>query len=135
MNKNIIPFIVLALIILASCGQLNKTKSQTNTKPSIAKGSEANWIQKKIKELEAAPPKKAKSYIMQYEYNGRLVYYIPADCCDQLNPLYDEKGNIICKPDGGFTGKGDGKCPDFLRANLKGKKIWSDIRQTKEIDD
>jgi hypothetical protein len=86
------------------------------------------WINTKIKELEIAPPHRIPAYIMEYTYDNKIVYYIPADCCDQLNPLYDEHGNIICKPDGGITGKGDGKCIDFNRHKLTGKLIWKDPR-------
>jgi hypothetical protein len=42
--------------------------------------------------------------------------------------LYDSSGNIICAPDGGFTGKGDGKCTDFFSGRAKELLIWKDAR-------
>ncbi len=90
------------------------------------------WLQEKIAELEKQKPHQAKSFIKEYQFNGIKVYYIPADCCDQLNPLYDESGKIICHPSGGITGRGDGKCPDFKPAASDGKLIWEDSRQKKK---
>jgi hypothetical protein len=84
-----------------------------------------NWIQHQIFILKTTPPyRTGKKMVLKYRYKGTDVYYIPADCCDQLNPLYDEFGNKICSPDGGFTGKGDGRCPDFDRASQSPTIIW-----------
>ena len=51
----------------------------------------------------------------RYIYQGRPVYYVQASslCCDQMSMLYDAEGNLICMPDGGYTGRGDGRCADF----------------------
>lgn len=84
-----------------------------------------NWIQNQITIIKANPPyRTGKKMVLKYRYKGMDVYYIPADCCDQLNPLYDEFGKKICSPDGGFTGKGDGRCPDFDRASQSPTIIW-----------
>ena len=93
------------------------------------------WLKEKIAELEKQKPHQAKSIITEYIYNGKKVYYIPADCCDQLNPLCDETGKIICYPSGGFTGKGDSKCLDFKPTSTEGKIIWEDARQKKSGKD
>ena len=52
--------------------------------------------------------------VWQYLYKGKLVYYIPSICCDIPSRLLDEDCNLICNPDGGFTGSGDGQCTDFF---------------------
>ncbi|MCX8478606.1 MAG: hypothetical protein ORN56_02310 [Chitinophagales bacterium] len=84
-----------------------------------------NWVKQQIEILKTAPPyRTGKKMILEYRYQYNYVYYIPADCCDQLNPLYDEFGKKICAPDGGFTGKGDGRCPDFDRASQSPTIIW-----------
>lgn len=93
------------------------------------------WIKDKIKQLEAEKPHQFKSYIAQFDYHGKKVFYIPADCCDQLNPLYDESGNLLCYPSGGFSGKGDGRCSDFELDPKTKKVIWEDVRQKKEVND
>lgn len=85
------------------------------------------WVKNQIEVLKAQPPyRTGKKMIIKYRYQYKDVYYIPADCCDQLNPLYDEFGKKICSPDGGFTGKGDGRCPDFDRKAQTPEIIWQE---------
>lgn len=57
---------------------------------------------------------------------NKIYYYIPSHCCDFYSELYDEKCKLVCAPDGGFTGKGSGDCPDY---EIKKKElIWQDKR-------
>ena len=42
--------------------------------------------------------------------------------------VYDSKGIVICHPDGGISGKGDMKCPDFFEKRTNEKLIWKDAR-------
>jgi hypothetical protein len=42
--------------------------------------------------------------------------------------LYDANRNIICAPGGGFSGAGDGQCPDFFQVRTNEKLIWQDNR-------
>ena len=115
-------------LLLISAGCLWQACHSTQSTATITKSAVPDWLQAKIKEMEAAKPHRIYACVMAYSFKGQTVYYIPADCCDQLNVLYNAKGEIICKPDGGFTGKGDGKCPDFNRNELQGKLIWEDPR-------
>lgn len=62
--------------------------------------------------------------ISSYRYNGNTVYLLIPDCCDQYISLYDENCNLICAPGGGFSGKGDGKCPDFYAKATDEKQVW-----------
>lgn len=62
--------------------------------------------------------------IWEYKYLNETVYYVISQCCDQFNLLLDKNGNIICAPDGGFTGKGDGQCSDFFEKRKDKKLIW-----------
>jgi len=52
--------------------------------------------------------------IYSYTYRDQTVYYFPPQCCDIPSVLFDRNCNIICNPDGGWTGGGDGRCPDFF---------------------
>ncbi|MPR34268.1 hypothetical protein GBK04_13105 [Cytophagaceae bacterium SJW1-29] len=70
------------------------------------------------------PPAKVFSYL----YKGKVVYYIPQRCCDIPSILMDGECNIICSPDGGISGTGDGKCPDFFTSRSNEKLIWEDLR-------
>ncbi|WP_298366252.1 hypothetical protein [uncultured Lutibacter sp.] len=59
--------------------------------------------------------------------NNKVYYYITSDCCDQFNLLYDTQCNLICAPDGGFSGQGDGNCPTFSN-NITKTLVWIDER-------
>ena len=67
--------------------------------------------------------------VWRYEYDGKTVYYIPPACCDQSSQLYDNLCHDLCSPDGGFSGGGDGKCPDFFAKRTQGVLIWQDHRK------
>jgi hypothetical protein len=56
-------------------------------------------------------------------YDGASVYFLQPSYCDQMSLLYDEEGNVSCSPDGGLTGKGDGRCPTF-RTTDQAIIIW-----------
>jgi hypothetical protein len=62
--------------------------------------------------------------IWQYQLQEDLVYYIKMNGADQYNKLLNSKCEVICYPDGGITGHGDGKCPEFFEARAKGKILW-----------
>jgi hypothetical protein len=85
-------------------------------------------IEGKIREIKNEGVRNPPGSIWQYKYNGNVVYYIPAHCCDQPSELFDANCNFICSPDGGFAGNGDGKCPDFFEDRSSEKLIWKDLR-------
>lgn len=60
---------------------------------------------------------------MQYRYQGKTVYYVPPGCCDLPGMLYDDQGRLLCHPDGGFTGLGDRRCPDFADTRTDGRPL------------
>jgi len=62
--------------------------------------------------------------VIEYEYKGEKVYYVTMPCCDFYNEVYDSNCNLLGHPDGGFTGKGDGKLPDFNTEKKKEKIVW-----------
>ena len=65
--------------------------------------------------------------IWQHEYQGETVFYLPTSsraCCDMFSRLYDSNGNLICYPEGGITGKGDGRCPSFVDNRSRGTRVY-----------
>jgi hypothetical protein len=64
------------------------------------------------------------AYISRCAHKGQVVYYMPAQCCDIPSYVFDKDCNIICSPDGGITGQGDGRCPDFNDVATAGEIIW-----------
>jgi hypothetical protein len=85
-------------------------------------------IAKRIEELKSQPKQNPPASIEQYEYMGKTVYLFSAPCCDFYNVLVDENCNQLCAPSGGFTGKGDGKCPNFNKEAKYIKLVWKDER-------
>lgn len=86
-------------------------------------------IEKKINEIAKEDVWNPPAKIYSYEYKGQAVYYFPPRCCDIPSTLYDKECNVICSPDGGITGAGDGKCSDFFSERKNEKLIWEDDRQ------
>lgn len=96
-------------------------------RPSSRNG-EPRWVADLIERFQAEPIGNPPQSIWRYDYKGQRVYYIPAQCCDKFSRLFDEKGGLLCAPDGGLTGEGDGRCADFFRVRTKETLVWRDPR-------
>ena len=81
-----------------------------------------------INELEAQPSANPPAFVASYDYRGQVVYYVPPRCCDIFGDLYNAAGQIICHPDGGLAGRGDGRCPDFESRRTNERIVWRDLR-------
>lgn len=81
-----------------------------------------------IDRMKAAPVSNPPASIWKYRYQERTVYYVPPSCCDVPGELYEADGTLICGPDGGLTGDGDGRCPDFFDKRSDELRVWQDSR-------
>ena len=86
------------------------------------------WLKARIAAVLAERKRNPITRIYRYQYEGKNVYYQSAPCCDQYSQVFDTKGKLICQPDGGITGKGDGQCPDFEKNKSNEKLVWQDPR-------
>ena len=86
-------------------------------------------IKKLITQFQQEEKQNPPRRIFRYTYNNKTVYFVPAICCDFFSDLYDDQCNLIGHPDGGYTGRGDGKTGDFLTAKTNEKLIWKDSRE------
>jgi hypothetical protein len=111
--------VIAALLLTASISECKKVDVPEGTPYCIKKE-----IRKILKEDKRNPSAK----MWQYTYHGETVYYIPPYCCDQMGVLFNNKCDIICHPDGGLTGGGDGKCTDFFQSRTNEKLVWEDTR-------
>jgi len=67
--------------------------------------------------------------VFRTTYRGDVVFYAVTGCCDKFNLLYDRCGTLLCYPDGGLSGNGDGKCPDFFGSKAEEYvQIWDGLR-------
>lgn len=86
------------------------------------------WLTGLIQRLENEPVANPPALIAQYEYNGQPVYFVPQRCCDIFSDLFDADGSLIAHPDGGITGRGDGRASDFFQERKDEQVIWRDHR-------
>jgi hypothetical protein len=111
--------LVLIVLGLAACGA-QPAGQQAQPPPAIAA---------LIQDLKNQPVANPPAYVASYDYSGQVVYYVPPRCCDIFGNLYDSEGQIICHPDGGIAGHGDGRCRDFLNLRTNETVIWRDTRK------
>ena len=114
-------FIVLIII----CGGLSCDK---NIKPN-ANNEIPLCINTLIEKIKAEKVRNPPAIIYQTYYKNQEVFYIPAYCCDVYSELLDQNCNLICHPDGGIIGNGDGRCSDFFNSKQTWKIIWQDERK------
>jgi len=107
--------LMLVVLVCAGCSR----PAPTGAPPQVAR---------LIETYESAPVTNPPASIWRYSYRGEVVYYVPPTCCDVQSILYTESGEEICHPDGGLTGRGDGKCPDFFETRADEELVWRDAR-------
>jgi hypothetical protein len=110
---------LLIIILCLFTFNCKKVETSSNT---------PNCIKSKIREILKSSPSNPPTKVWKYQYNGETVYYFPAKCCDISSELYNEKCQLICRPDGGITGGGDGKCADFFTKRTNEEVVWIDNR-------
>jgi hypothetical protein len=120
-KKLYIP-IVFLLIAMTGCSS-SAQRENTPTPPE-----NPQWVEQLIAKFQSDPVGNPPQSIWRYQYKGQTVYFVPQQCCDIYSTLYDATGTEICAPDGGLTGQGDGKCPDFFTERTDEKLIWQDPR-------
>ena len=87
-----------------------------------------NCIENEIKKIKIEEVRNPPAQVWKWEVDGQTYYYITSDCCDQYNYLYNSNCEIICAPDGGLTGSGDGNCTNFM-GSIKKTLLWKDNRR------
>ena len=101
------------------------------SEPATANAQAGPWLSQLIQKLEQDKPASPPAKIYRYTYNDKEVYFITGRCCDIPSKLYDMGGKLLCEPDGGITGKGDGRCSDFFEKRTDETLIWEDKRVEK----
>jgi hypothetical protein len=105
----------LGILFLVSCSNHKKLEATTSV---------PLCLQTKIKTMAANPSEGLPQSVTRYNYKGQTVYYMVAHCCDKFNIVFDSACNILGYPDGGYTGRGDGKMPDFHDEATEKKIVW-----------
>ncbi len=118
MHRLTVAVALVALLLTASC----------SASSPATPGPTPSWLTALIHDLESQPVASPPAFVGQYDYAGRTVYYVPPRCCDIWGTVYDADGVVLCHPDGGVTGSGDGRCPDFLSQRKNERIVWRDPR-------
>lgn len=120
----------LVLLMLGiACKPLDKP-SQQGSEAGNATTQRAAWLSDLIQEIKDAPLANPPAKVYRYNYQDQEVYYVTGRCCDIPSKLFDVDGKLLCEPDGGITGKGDGRCPDFFETRTNETLIWEDKRES-----
>ena len=138
-----IKLLMIPVAIMLGCGAVKSNESAANTDslivtttPDINQRDSVIEVVDNVTALPTCIKKKIDSFkkkdaherpqkVVEYTYKGKKVYYVVMPCCDFFNEVYDAKCNLLGSPDGGFTGKGDGKLPDFFTQAKGEKLIWA----------
>lgn len=115
--KLLLKLLLISFALIVGCSVNNSVEVEN-----------PEWLTELIQKLETEPVANPPAFIARYGYKGQLVYYLPPRCCDVPSTLYDGNGNIICHPDGGISGMGDGRCVDFFGERKNERIIWNDQR-------
>ena len=142
-----IKFVFIPVVIMLSCGSTksNQSAGKTDTliaeqpvmnqrdsvitpttpkAPAVTDAAMPTCIKIKIDSFKLKEAHEKPQRVIEYVYKGKKVYYVVMPCCDFYNEVYDAKCNFLGAPDGGFTGKGDGKLPDFFTEVKSEKLVW-----------
>lgn len=115
--------VVLCVILGIACSKNDdKSDSYLSQDEKIEK-----CIANKIEQVLAGEPQNPRTEIWLWSSSTEMYYYVNAPCCDQFSVLFNEDCAVVCAPDGGFSGNGDGACPAFSE-DLSRILIWKDIR-------
>lgn len=109
----------LAVVVAAACSAHNPAAPERFPP----------FVESLIRQLSAEPAANPPASITRYDYRGQVVYYVPPRCCDIPGDLYLPDGTRLCQPDGGFSGRGDGRCPDFFSERRNEQIVWQDPRK------
>lgn len=130
-------------LILTACGERQEPPAAQQSRPklplngsnvssaSVMPASEPwpQFVQDLVSNYKQAPPGSNPGSVWRYRYNERVVYFVPRlKCCDIPSELYTAGGELLCEPDGGLSGTGDGTCPDFFKERASEQLIWRDER-------
>ena len=117
------------VIAIFSCESSKKTVEATPEGSKVVLDSLPVCVKVLIEKMKSEPVTNPPSKVYSYLYKGKKVYYVPPVCCDMFSDLYNDSCRLMGHPDGGFTGRGDGKFSDFDTAKKHEKILWEDTRK------
>jgi hypothetical protein len=131
------PLIALSAALVAGCASRvekgeaaplappdGSDRASSAPSPRVEVAGLPEWLRIRLADYDAQPGAAAPRVVYEVRYGDGVAYYTKAGCCDQLDPLVDARGVLVCYPSGGFTGRGDGKCPGALPPPADRREVW-----------
>ncbi|MEO8108768.1 MAG: hypothetical protein ABI594_01990 [Ginsengibacter sp.] len=118
MSKILTMILFISLMMSCAANKKMQTPNETTSENAIPA-----CLQSVINTM-ASEPNGSPQSVSRYSYKNQTVYYLVSPCCDKYNIVYDSACNILGYPDGGFTGKGDGKMVDFAQEASDKQVVW-----------
>jgi hypothetical protein len=135
--RPLLVLLALSATLLAACaGRLQKGEAAPIAPPDNSDRASASpsnraevaglpeWLRIRLADYDAQVGPAAPRAVYELRYGDGVAYYVKAGCCDQLDPLVDARGVLVCYPSGGFTGRGDGKCLGALPPEAQRREVW-----------
>lgn len=118
------------LISVLGCGPVKKSASDVPAPQGsrVISDSLPVCVRVLVEKFQSEPVTNPPRSVYRYIYQGKKVYYVGGVCCDQYSDLYNDSCRIMGHPDGGITGRGDGKIKDFGTEKSDEKLMWADTR-------
>ena len=120
-------FIAACFFMMVSCMARNAQSVQANTTDSSSLASNTMLpacLLAKVDSMSNDPSQGKPVSITRYLYRGQTVYYMKSPCCDRFNIVFDSSCNVLGYPDGGYTGRGDGKFTSFREEATAPQVVW-----------
>jgi hypothetical protein len=83
-----------------------------------------NWLRAEIRRLRSEAAPNVPVVVTRSQYRGETVYYTSPGVPDGPGVLFDAEGKVLCSPDGGLDGRGDGRCADFFATRVNETILW-----------
>lgn len=119
-----LPMLKICFCLWLGCGLLACTPIRKLNCSSATPTKDIPWLRDKVKALEQDKERNENVEIYRYDYRNRTVFWITGYGADRPSELYECDGEKVCEPDGGLTGRGDGKCPDFFQRREHETVVW-----------
>lgn len=115
--------ISLLSIVLFCAGITGQQESLAHSSMNVVNDSIPPCVRKRIVETQTGVTAARIGSVEEYEYNGKKVYYLTTECCDNSILLVDSNCKLICKPYAGIRGS-DSKCKTIMPQLTNRKIIW-----------
>ncbi len=82
-------------------------------------------LQKLLESYAKSHDNEKPAQIEKWTVDSAIYYHVFPKGADRYSELYNSDLELICHPEGGMVGTGDGKCPDWAKTVKNKEIIWT----------